>query len=202
MTDLPTLPLDLDPIATFRAWLAEAELAEPADANAMTVATVDAGGRPSARILLLKGVDDRGFVFYTNSDSRKGLALAANPVAALLFYWKSLNRQVRVEGPVVPVADEEADAYFQSRGRDSRIGAWASQQSRPLPGGRAELMAAVEARSAEFGDGPVPRPPHWLGYRVVPETMELWIDRAHRLHDRAVFTKTASGGWTAEYRYP
>ena len=189
-----------DPHALFETWLAEARLSEPNDPTAMALATADGEGRPSVRMVLLKGHDTRGFVFYTNSHSRKGAELAANPRAALLFHWKSLRRQVRVEGNVTPVDAAEADAYFASRARDSQLGAWASDQSQPLAS-----RDAFEARFAELAaihEGkPVPRPPHWWGYRVVPERIEFWMDRPHRLHERRLFTRTATG-WNEGLLYP
>ena len=190
-----------DPNALFAEWLAEAELSEPNDPTAMALATADAAGRPSVRMVLLKGHDARGFVFYTNLDSRKGAELAANPFAALLFHWKSLRRQVRVEGPVEPVSEAEADAYFASRGRDSQLGAWASAQSRPLES-REAFEARFQEMKARFEGGEVPRPPRWSGWRVVPERIELWNDRAHRLHERRLFTRTADGGWSEGLLYP
>jgi len=189
-----------DPHALFEEWLAEAKLSEPNDPTAMALATATPAGLPSVRMVLLKGHDARGFTFYTNLDSRKGGELAGNPNAALLFHWKSLRRQVRVEGPVEAVADEEADAYFASRGRDSQLGAWASDQSRPL-----DLRATFEARfqemSARFDGGDVPRPPRWSGFRVVPERIEFWSDRAHRLHERRLFTRSGSN-WSQGLLYP
>lgn len=189
-----------DPIALFESWLAEAGRMERSDPNAMTVATATPGGRPSARIVLLKGVDRRGFVFYTNKQGRKGAELAANPFAALLFHWKTLGRQVRVEGPVEDVTDAEADAYFASRPRVSRLGAWASEQSRPLPS-----RAALEGRLAELdarhpGDT-IPRPPHWSGYRVIPERMEFWQDMPYRLHDRRTYRRDGDD-WEQGALYP
>ncbi|MEA3048817.1 MAG: pyridoxamine 5-phosphate oxidase [Sphingomonadales bacterium] len=189
-----------DPHALFEAWLAEAREREPNDPTAMALATADAAGRPSVRMVLMKGHDERGFVFYTNLDSRKGSELAANPRAGLLFHWKSLRRQVRVEGPVEPVADAEADAYFATRSRDSQLGAWASDQSRPLDS-REAFEARYEAARARFEGGDVPRPPHWSGWRVVPETVEFWSDRPHRLHERRVFTHER-GGWREGLLYP
>ena len=191
-----------DPFALFADWFEAAKAAEPNDPSAMTLATADADGAPDARMVLLKGVDERGFVFYTNSESAKGLQLAANPQAALLFHWKSLRRQVRVRGPVEPVTDEEADAYFATRARDSQIGAWASDQSRPMEG-----RFVLERRAAElalkFGIGKVPRPPHWTGYRVAPLRMEFWRDRPFRLHDRLVFERPATGAsWARSRLFP
>jgi pyridoxamine 5'-phosphate oxidase len=189
-----------DPHALFDEWLAEARLAEPNDPTAMALATADAEGRPSVRMVLMKGHDRRGFVFYSNLDSRKGGELAANPSAALLFHWKSLRRQVRVEGPVEPVADEEADAYFATRSRDSQLGAWASDQSRPLDA-RATFEARYEAMRARFDGGEVPRPPRWSGWRVAAERIEFWSDRPHRLHERRLFTRDAQG-WGEGLLYP
>ena len=190
-----------DPHALFRSWLAEAEQSEPNDPTAMALATTDARGQPSLRMVLMKGHDVRGFVFYTNMDSRKGGELAANPRAALLFHWKSLRRQVRVEGPVEPVSTQEADAYFATRGRDSQLGAWASEQSRPLDA-RATFEARFEEVRARFEGGEVPRPPRWSGYRVVPERIEFWNDRAHRLHERRLFTARSEGGWDEGLLFP
>ena len=193
--------MSADPHALFAEWLAEAQLSEPNDPTAMALATADAAGRPSVRMVLLKGHDARGFVFYTNMDSRKGGELAANPQAALLFHWKSLRRQVRIEGAVVPVSDAEADAYFATRARDSQLGAWASEQSRPLDA-RETFEARYQAMKARFEGGDVPRPPRWSGWRVVPERIELWNDRAHRLHERRLFTRRADGGWSEGLLYP
>lgn len=194
-----------DPFALFAAWMAEAEKSEPNDPNAMALATADAQGMPSLRMVLLKGVDGpeqspRGFVFYTNLESRKGRELAANPQAALTFHWKSLRRQVRVAGRVQPVSAAEADAYFQSRARGSRIGAWASAQSRPLEG-RWELEKRVAEVAARHPFGTIPRPPHWSGFRVVPDYIEFWRDRPFRLHDRLVY-HAAPGGWRTERLFP
>lgn len=190
-----------DPIAIFTQWLAEAAKSEPNDPNAMALATVDADGAPSVRMVLLKDHGADGFVFYTNLESRKGEALAANPRAALLFHWKSLQRQVRVEGPVTPVSEAEADAYFASRARDSRIGAWASDQSRPLSG-RAELLARVAEYGVRHAVGEIPRPPHWSGFRVTPLRIELWQDKPFRLHERRLFIADGAGGWNEGMLYP
>lgn len=189
-----------DPDTLFDEWLAEARASEPNDPEAMAVATVDAEGRPSARMVLLKGHDAQGFVFYTNRQSRKAGDLGANPVAALLFHWKSLRRQVRIEGPVSLVGDAESDAYFASRARESQLGAWASDQSRPLAD-RETFEARYEAMTVRFEGGPVPRPPHWGGYRVRAERVEFWRDRAHRLHERRLFVRDGSG-WTEGWLYP
>ena len=189
-----------DPDALFEEWLTEARLSEPNDPIATALATADAEGRPSVRMVLLKGHDARGFVFYTNLDSRKGRELAANPHAALLFHWKSLRRQVRVEGAVEPVSDAEADAYFASRARESQLGAWASDQSRPLDR-RETFEARYQEMVARFESGEVPRPPRWSGWRVVPERIEFWSDRAFRLHERRLFTR-AGDGWSEGLLYP
>ena len=194
-----------DPIDLFQAWLAEAEGAEPNDPTAMSLATVDAAGNPSVRMVLLKGVDRRGFVFYTNFDSRKGRELIVQPRAALGFHWKSLRRQVRIEGPVERVTDAEADAYFATRARVSQIGAIASDQSRPLDS-RATLEARVAEIEARYAGQSIPRPPHWAGFRVIPAAIEFWKDGAFRLHDRIRFTRAdlnATGmDWHAERLYP
>jgi len=189
-----------DPDALFEQWLAEAEKSEPNDPNAMALATADAQGRPSVRMVLLKGHDARGFVFYTNQDSRKGTDLAANSQAALLFHWKSQRRQVRIEGAVEPVSAAEADLYFATRSRDSQLGAWASEQSRPLDR-RETFEARYEEVRARFDGGDVPRPPRWSGFRVVPERIEFWTDRAHRLHERRLFTR-AGDRWSEGLLYP
>jgi pyridoxamine 5'-phosphate oxidase len=191
-----------EPFALFEAWFAEAKASEPNDPNAMALGTVDADGLPDVRMVLLKGVDSRGFVFFTNTESAKGLQLAGQPRAALLFHWKSLRRQVRVRGPVEAVTPEEADAYFRSRPRDSQIGAWASDQSRPMEG-----RFAFEKRIAEyglkFGLGEVPRPPHWSGYRVLPLAFEFWRDRPFRLHDRLKFRRDGlDDAWLRERLFP
>lgn len=189
-----------DPHNLFQEWLAEARLSEPNDPVAMALGTADALGRPSVRMVLLKGHDERGFVFYTNLDSRKAGELAVNPEAALLFHWKSLRRQVRVQGAVEAVGSDEADAYFATRGRDSQLGAWASDQSRPLDA-RSTFEARFEEVRAKFEGGQVPRPPRWSGFRVVPREIEFWNDRAHRLHERRLFKLTESG-WTEGLLYP
>ena len=189
-----------DPIARFQAWLAEAETSEPNDATAMSLASVDTDGMPNVRMVLLKDVDARGFVFYTNFESAKGEELLAKPKAALCFHWKSLRRQVRVQGAIEPVSDAEADAYFASRAKDSQIGAWASQQSRPLPD-RFALEKAVAVYAAKHGLGTVPRPPYWSGFRLLHERLEFWTDKPFRLHDREVFTREGAG-WTTVKLFP
>jgi len=194
---------DRNPYELFAEWLDEAGRSEPNDPNAMALATADAAGAPSVRMVLLKGVDDRGFVFYTNTESRKGEQLLANANAALCFHWKSLRRSIRVEGRVEQVTDAEADAYFDSRPRESRIGAWASQQSRPLEG-RWELEKRVAQFAAKHAIGRVPRPPHWTGFRVLPARIEFWQDRPFRLHDRLLYRRDESQatGWTTDRLYP
>ena len=189
-----------DPDALFESWLAQAKALEPDDATAMALATADARGRPSVRMVLLKGHDERGFVFYTNMQSRKGDELAANPQAALMFHWKSLRRQVRIEGRVETVSEAQADAYFASRSRDSQLSARASDQSRPMAS-RAAFEARFEDERQRFHERAVRRPAHWSGYRVVPETIEFWTDRPHRLHDRRLFTRGETG-WTESLLYP
>ncbi len=199
MDSTPRDPIQ-DPIARFEAWMAEAARGEPNDPNAVCLATATPDGRPSARMVLLKGVDARGFVFYTNLESRKGQELAANPFAALCFHWKSLQRSVRVEGAVEPVSAEEADAYYASRARGSRIGAWASRQSRPLEG-RFALEKAVAEHTLRFGMGEIPRPAFWSGFRLIPARIEFWRDMPFRLHDRQVFHREGAG-WRVEALYP
>lgn len=189
-----------EPFRLFEAWFAEAQASEPNDPNAMALATVDADGMPDVRMVLLKDADESGFVFYTNTESAKGDELAAHPKAAIVLHWKSLRRQVRVRGPVTRVSDAEADAYFQSRARDSRIGAWASRQSRPLES-RFALEKAVASYAATYALGEVPRPPHWTGFRIAPVQMEFWRDRPFRLHDRVRFVKTDEG-WDKARLYP
>ena len=188
------------PFALFDAWFAEARTTEPNDSNAMALATVGADGQPSLRMVLLKGHGPEGFTFYTNRESRKAGELDATPRAALLFHWKSLRRQIRIEGLVSRVSDADSDAYFATRSRDSQLGAWASDQSRPLP-----ERGAFEARFAQmqsrFDGGDVPRPPHWGGYRLAPERIEFWMDREHRLHERRIFTRNGHD-WDEGLLYP
>ena len=189
-----------DPLALFAEWFAEAREAEINDPETMAIATADARGRPSVRMVLLKGHRSDGFVFYTNEQSAKGEQLAANPRAALLFHWKSLRRQVRIEGAVERVGDAEADAYFATRARDSQLGAWASDQSRPLDC-RETFEERFEQVKRQFEGKDVPRPPHWRGYRVLPEQIEFWSDRPYRLHERRLFT-LRDGGWSEGLLYP
>ena len=196
---LPAIADD-DPIPLFVGWLEEALKKEPNDANAMTLATVDAEGLPDARMVLLKGVDETGFTFFTNLQSDKGRQLASNPKAALVFHWKSLRRQVRVRGPVAPVSPAEADAYFATRARSAQIGAWASDQSRALPD-RLALERRIAEMGLKFGLGTVPRPPHWSGYRLTPQHIEFWRDRPFRLHERLVFDR-AGERWTVKRLFP
>jgi len=189
-----------DPFALFATWFAEAEKSEPNDPNGMALATATADGRPSLRMVLLKGFDDQGFVFYTNLESRKGQELRANQAVALLFHWKSLRRQIRIEGNASPVTDAEADEYFASRPRLSRLGAWASDQSRPLES-RAALAAKVAALEVRYAVAAIPRPPHWSGFRVRPDAFEFWQDMPFRLHDRTIFTPSGDG-WATHKIYP
>ena len=201
MTDDQTALPESDPLALFDAWFAEARAAEPSDANAMALATATPDGAPSVRMVLLKGHGPEGFTFFTNAQSRKGEEIRANARAALLFHWKSLRRQVRIEGPLAEVSAADADAYFHSRAFVSQVGSAASDQSRPLAD-RATYVARVEA----LGDackaaGEVPRPPHWTGYTLAPERIEFWLDRAHRLHDRRLYTR-AGEGWASTLLYP
>jgi pyridoxamine 5'-phosphate oxidase len=190
-----------DPFALFETWYGEARQSEPNDSNAMALATADAHGRPSVRMVLLKGHGPDGFIFYTNFEGRKASEILANPHVALLFHWKSLRRQIRIEGPVSRVEDAVADAYFASRSRDSQLGAWASDQSRPLAD-----RETFEARFAEvekrFAGGDVPRPPHWSGFKVTPQRIEFWLDRAYRLHERTAYEADGSGGWRSGMLYP
>ncbi|MES1972006.1 MAG: pyridoxamine 5'-phosphate oxidase [Pseudomonadota bacterium] len=188
------------PFPLFDAWYAEARETELNDSNAMALATADAVGRPAVRMVLLKGHGPDGFVFYTNQESRKAGDIIANPQAALLFHWKSLRRQIRIEGPLTPVTLAEADAYFASRHRDSQLGAWASDQSRPLDS-RATFEARFEEAKARFDGAAVPRPPHWGGYRLTPNRIEFWQDRAHRLHERHLWVRDGDG-WREGLLYP
>ena len=188
------------PLQQLASWLEDAQAAALTQPDAMTLATASADGVPSARMVLLRGLDDRGAVFYTNAASRKGRELLENPRAALVFHWEPLGRQVRLEGPVERVDDEESDAYFASRPLPSRLGAWASDQSRPIKS-REALMERYAETAARFGDGPVPRPPHWYGFRLVPDAVEFWEHGAHRLHDRIRYTR-AGAGWIAERLAP
>ena len=197
--------MSTDPIKLFSEWLAAAEASELNDPNAVALATANAAGRPAVRMVLLKGHDATGFVFYTNQQSRKADDLAENAQAALLFHWKSLRRQVRIEGPVSVVDDATANAYFASRSRVSQLGAWASDQSRSLPD-HGTLSARLQEVTRRFEDMNVPRPPHWSGYRVAPERIEFWRDGAHRLHERRLFLRDGDGGsegrWTEGLLYP
>jgi pyridoxamine 5'-phosphate oxidase len=202
--DAGPLPRDgaVDPIALFRSWMSEAELAELNDPNAMALATVDADGLPDVRVVLLKAYDASGFVFYTNSRSQKGSELGENMQAAAVLHWKSLQRQVRLRGPVQGVTLAEADAYFASRPRVSQLGAWASAQSRPLAS-RSALEDAVAEAEARFADGEIPRPPHWTGYRITPVHLEFWVAGQFRLHDRLAFDRDQPGGdWRSGRLYP
>jgi pyridoxamine 5'-phosphate oxidase len=192
--------MSTDPFALFDEWLGEARASEPNDPEAMALATVAPDGQPAVRMVLLKGHGPAGFVFYTNQQSRKGHDLAATPRAALLFHWKSLRRQIRIEGAVEPVPQDEADAYFATRSRDSQLGAWASDQSRPLAA-RELFETRYREMIERFEGGDVPRPPHWSGYRVRPERIEFWLDRAHRLHERRLFESDGEG-WSEGLLYP
>jgi pyridoxamine 5'-phosphate oxidase len=192
----------MDPFARFAAWYAEAVKAIPEEPNAMVLSTVGADGRPSARVVLMKGFDARGFVFYSNAESRKGQELAARPAASLNFHFRPLGRQVRVEGFTELVSKQEADAYFATRPRGSQVGAWASSQSAPLPS-RATLEARVAEVEAKYQGKPIPRPPHWHGYRLVPDRMEFWVGRENRLHERELFTRASpDASWTVQHLYP
>ena len=192
---------DTDPFQLFDEWFAQAKASEPNDPDAMALATATPDGRPSVRMVLLKGFGPGGFTFYTNLDSRKGAEVAANPNAALLFHWKSLRRQIRIEGALSLATDAESDAYFASRSRDSQLGAWASDQSRPLDS-RATFEARFDEMQKRFEGQDVPRPPHWGGYRLTPTHIEFWQDRAHRLHERRVFDLAGDGTWSEGLLYP
>jgi pyridoxamine 5'-phosphate oxidase len=195
---------DRDPVELFREWLAKAHETEPNDPTAMTLATVGPSGAPNARMVLLKEVDDRGFVFYTNAESNKGVEIAQNPRVSMVFHWKSLRRQVRVDGIVELVADEISDAYFATRARGSQIGAWASDQSRPYSG-RFELEKRVARFAAKFGIGAVPRPPFWVGYRVIPNVIEFWTDKPFRLHERLSYERDSEAigdNWSVTRLFP
>lgn len=194
-----TVPLP-EPFSRFREVLTEAEAAGMPNPNAMTLSTVDAEGQPSSRQVLLKGFDERGFVFYTNLESRKGLEIGINPRVSLNFYWRQLDKQVVVLGTAERVSDEEADAYFATRSRGSQLGAWASQQSRPLPG-KVQLVAEVAKLEARYLARTIPRPPHWSGFRVTPHWIEFWVSGAFRLHDRTVYERVEEG-WKVTKRYP
>lgn len=196
--------MTLNPLSIFDSWFAEARETELNDGNAMTIATADASGQPAARMVLLKGHGPDGFIFYTNQESRKAADIAANPKAAILFHWKSLRRQIRIEGNLSAVSDETADAYFATRSRDSQLGAWASDQSRPLDS-RATFEARFEEVKTRFDGQDVIRPPHWSGYCLTPERFEFWQDREHRLHERRIFVRAIDGdsdNWSEGMLYP
>ncbi|QDC02890.1 pyridoxamine 5'-phosphate oxidase [Mesorhizobium sp. 8] len=190
-----------EPYKLFTEWLQDATGSEPNDPNAVALASVDADGLPDVRMVLLKGFDERGFVFYTNFESAKGREILGSMKAAMCFHWKSLRRQVRVRGPVEVVSDAEADAYYATRPRGSRIGAWASKQSRPLES-RFALEKAVAEYTARYAIGDIPRPKHWSGFRILPQTIEFWHNGAFRLHDRIVFSRNRDGGWGKTRLYP
>ncbi len=190
-----------DPFALFEVWFGEAKALEPHDAEAMALATATPDGAPSVRMVLLKGYGQDGFTFYTNAESRKGAEIRANMRAALLFHWKSLRRQIRIEGPLTEVSTEEADAYFHSRGRDSQLGSAASDQSRVLPA-RQLYLDRVAALAERFPEGAIPRPPHWTGFRLAPRRIEFWLDRPNRLHDRRLFSINKEGVWSSTLLYP
>jgi len=196
----PDAIADSDPLALFESWFAEARASEPNDANAMALATATPNGRPSVRMVLMKGHGPDGFVFYTNAESRKGGEILANPQAALLFHWKSLRRQVRIEGPLREVTAAEADAYFHSRARVSQLGSAASDQSRPLDG-RQTYLDRVEKLAIEYEGEEIPRPPHWTGFRLAPHAIEFWLERPNRLHERRRFTRDGDA-WTSTLLYP
>ena len=198
--DEQTLVPDGDPLELFDAWLAEAQASEPNDPNAMALATATPDGKPSVRMVLLKGHGADGFTFYTNAQSRKGEEITANPYAALLFHWKSLRRQIRIEGSLEQVSEAQADAYFHSRARDSQLGALASDQSRPLDN-RATFIGRYEKARDRFAGREIPRPSHWTGFRLIPEAMEFWHDRPYRLHDRRRYVRIAQG-WRSSLLYP
>ncbi len=201
-TDDGGIPPATDPISLFHLWLDKAKTTEVNEANAMSLATADAEGRPNLRMVLLKDADQRGFVFYTNTQSAKGQELSHTPHAALCFHWKSLRQQIRIRGPITRVSDAEADAYFASRPKDSQIGAWASPQSRPMPG-RFAFEAEIAKYTVKYALTTVPRPPHWTGFRVTPLEIEFWRDRPFRLHDRLVYRREhASTPWRTERLYP
>ncbi len=200
--DDATLFAESEPFALFEHWFKDAKEKEPNDPNAMALATADKSGLPDVRMVLLKSFDQRGFVFYTNGDSAKGQQLAENAQAAVCFHWKSLRRQVRVRGAVEWVSDEDSDAYFRTRDRGARLGAWASLQSRPLPD-RMALEKRIAETALKYGLGEVPRPPYWRGYRLIPCSIEFWRDRPFRLHDRLVFSRSGPGqGWVRDRLYP